>query len=103
MTKQSKNDHRVLQVLHAPVISEKATLLADKRSQVVFRIAPDANKQEVKAAVELLFEVGVDAVQVLNQKGKVKRSGRFAGRRKNIRKAYVCLKPGHEINFEAGA
>lgn len=103
MTDQSKNDHRLLQVLHSPVISEKATLLADKCSQVVFRVTPDANKREVKAAVELLFEVEVKEVQILNQKGKAKRSGRFNGRRKDIRKAYVCLKPGHEINFEAGA
>ncbi len=103
MTEQSKNNHRLLQILHSPVISEKATLLADKRSQVVFRVAPDANKHEVKAAVELLFGVEVKAVQILNHKGKVKRFGRLIGRRKDVKKAYVCLKPGHEINFEAEA
>src|SRR5260364_218644 len=63
-----------------PGDSEKATLLADKRSQVVFRVAPDANKQEVKAAVEWLFKVEVNAVQILNNKGKAKRVGRLMGR-----------------------
>ncbi len=103
MTEPSRNDHRLLQVLRAPVISEKATLLADKRSQAVFQVAPDANKQEVKAAVELLFKVEVNAVQILNSKGKAKRFGRLMGRQKDIKKAYVCLKPGHEINFDAEA
>jgi large subunit ribosomal protein L23 len=98
-----KNDHRLLQVLLAPVISEKATMVADKNEQVVFEVAPSATKPEIKAAVELLFKVEVDSVQVLNVKGKAKRFGRFMGRRKDVRKAYVCLKPGQEINFEAEA
>lgn len=98
-----KNDHRLLQVLLAPVISEKATLVADKNEQVVFEITPSATKHEVKAAVELLFKVEVESVNVLNVKGKAKRFGRFMGRRKDVRKAYVCLKPGQEINFEAEA
>ena len=103
MTDVRKNDHRLMQVLRAPVISEKSTLVADKNEQVVFEIAPDATKLEVKAAVELLFKVEVDSVQVLNQKGKNKRFGRFMGRRKDVRKAYVSLKPGQEINFETEA
>ncbi|CCD29440.1 50S ribosomal subunit protein L23 [Candidatus Glomeribacter gigasporarum BEG34] len=103
MSAQVKHGHRLLQILHSPVISEKATLLADKRSQVVFRVAPDANKQEVKAAVEWLFKVEVNAVQILNNKGKAKRVGRLMGRRKDVKKAYVCLKPGQEIHFEAEA
>lgn len=103
MSEMRKNDHRLMQVLLAPVISEKATLVADKNEQVVFGIAPDATKQEVKAAVELLFKVEVDSVNVLNVKGKAKRFGRFMGRRKDVRKAYVNLKPGQEINFEAEA
>jgi len=98
-----KNDHRLLQVLLAPVISEKATMVADKNEQVVFEVAPSATKPEIKAAVEMLFKVEVDSVQVLNVKGKAKRFGRFMGRRKDVRKAYVCLKPGQEINFEAEA
>jgi large subunit ribosomal protein L23 len=103
MTELRKNDHRLLQVLRAPVISEKATLVADKNEQVVFEIAADATKLEVKAAVELMFKVEVQSVQVLNVKGKSKRFGRFMGRRKDVRKAYVSLKPGQEINFEAEA
>jgi large subunit ribosomal protein L23 len=103
MTELRKNDHRLLQVLRAPVISEKATLVADKNEQVVFEIAPNATKLEVKAAVELMFKVEVQSVQVLNVKGKSKRFGRFMGRRKDVRKAYVSLKPGQEINFEAEA
>ena len=73
-----------------------------KNEQVVFRVASDATKPEIKAAVELLFKVQVDNVQVLNVKGKAKRFGKFMGRRKNWKKAYVSLKPGQEINFTAG-
>ena len=93
---------RLLQVLLAPQISEKATFIADKNEQVVFRVALDATKPEVKAAVELLFKVEVESVQVANVKGKVKRFGRGMGRRKDWKKAFVCLKPGQEINFAAG-
>jgi large subunit ribosomal protein L23 len=103
MTQKSRNDHRLMQVLLAPVVSEKSTFVADKYEQVVFDIAPDANKLEVKAAVELLFKVEVESVQILNRKGKQKRFGRFMGRRNHAKKAYVSLKPGQEINFEAEA
>lgn len=95
-------EERLLQVLLAPQISEKATLIADKNEQVVFRVASDATKPEVKAAVELLFKVEVKAVQVANVKGKQKRFGKAFGRRKDWKKAYVSLKPGQEINFAAG-
>ncbi len=103
MTQVAKNDHRLMQVLLAPVVSEKATLVAEKNEQVVFEAARDANKGEVKAAVERLFKVEVESVQILNQKGKQKRFGRFRGRRDHVKKAYVSLKPGQEINFEAEA
>ncbi|WP_247538874.1 50S ribosomal protein L23 [Ralstonia pseudosolanacearum] len=103
MTQFAKNDHRLMQVLLSPVVSEKATLVADKNEQVVFEVARDANKGEVKAAVELLFKVEVESVQILNQKGKQKRFGRFMGRRDHVKKAYVSLKPGQEINFETEA
>jgi len=93
------NPDRLMQVLLAPIVSEKSTMLADKNNQVGFRVIQDATKPEIKAAVELMFKVEVESVQVLNQKGKAKRSGRFLGRRSNVRKAYVCLKPGQEINF----
>ena len=93
------NADRLMQVLIAPIVSEKSTMLADKNNQIAFRVLQDATKPEIKAAVELLFKVEVDAVRVLNQAGKAKRFGRFNGRRRNVRKAYVSLKPGQEINF----
>ncbi len=93
------NPERLMTVLLAPVISEKATTIADKHDQVVFRVAPDATKPEVKAAVELMFKVQVDSVQISNVHGKEKRFGRFVGRRRGWKKAYVCLKPGQELNF----
>jgi large subunit ribosomal protein L23 len=93
------NPERLMQVLVAPIVSEKSTMLADKRNQVAFRVLQDATKPEIKAAVELLFKVRVESVQVLNRAGKAKRFGRFQGRRRNVRKAYVCLAPGQEINF----
>ncbi|NLD70279.1 MAG: 50S ribosomal protein L23 [Limnobacter sp.] len=93
------NQERLMTVLVAPIVSEKATMVAEKNGQVAFRVLQDASKDEIKAAVELLFKVDVESVQVLNQSGKQKRFGRFTGRRRNVRKAYVCLKPGQEINF----
>jgi large subunit ribosomal protein L23 len=96
------NQERLLQVLVAPQVSEKATYVADKHEQVVFIVTPCATKPEVKAAVELLFKVQVKSVQIANLKGKTKRFGRGLGRRSNIRKAFVCLKPGQEINFAEG-
>jgi len=96
------SETRLLQVILAPDITEKATLIADKNEQVVFRVAPDATKPEIRAAVEMLFKVQVEAVKVANVKGKVKRTGRFMGRRDNWKKAYVCLAPGQELNFVAG-
>lgn len=93
------SEERLMKVLLAPVISEKATFIAEKNEQVVFLIMPDATKLEVKAAVELLFKVKVESVQVANRLGKKKRSGKFNGRRNHTRRAFVCLEPGQEINF----
>jgi large subunit ribosomal protein L23 len=93
------SEERLLKVLLAPVISEKATMLADKKEQIMFRVMPDATKPEIKAAVEMLFKVEVASVQVANRMGKQKRSGRFMGRRNHTKHAFVCLKPGQEINF----
>jgi large subunit ribosomal protein L23 len=93
------NQERLMQVLLSPIVSEKSTMLADKNEQVAFRVLQGATKPEIKAAVELLFKVKVESVQVLNQKGKQKRFGRFNGRRRHVRKAYVSLMPGQEINF----
>jgi large subunit ribosomal protein L23 len=102
MSAQKFNQERLMQVLVAPQISEKATMVADKNEQVIFIVTPDATKPEIKAAVELLFKVEVESVQVANVKGKIKRFGRTMGRRGDVRKAFVCLKPGQEINFAEG-
>ena len=96
------NQERLMQVLLAPQISEKATYVADKHEQVVFRVATDATKPEIKAAVELLFKVEVEGVQVANVKGKVKRFKGATGRRRGWKKAFVSLKPGQEINVGEG-
>ena len=99
------NQERLTKVIVAPVISEKATLVGETRRQVVFEVLPDATKAEIKAAVELLFKdqkVEVGAVNVVNVKGKEKRHGRFIGRRKSVKKAYVSLKGEGDINFVEG-
>lgn len=93
------NNDRLMQVILAPIVTEKATEVAERNNQIAFRVAADATKPEIKAAVELLFKVEVDSVQVLNRKGKEKRFGRYMGRRRNERKAYVVLKAGQELNF----
>ena len=87
------------EVLLAPVVSEKSTFVGEKNNQYVFRVAADATKPEIKAAVELMFKVEVDSVQTVTQKGKVKRFGRSIGRRDHVKKAYVSLKAGQELNF----
>ncbi|HEY4697710.1 MAG TPA: 50S ribosomal protein L23 [Gallionella sp.] len=101
MNTQQFSQERLMKVLLAPQISEKATHVADKNEQVVFRVVTDATKPEIKAAVEMMFKVSVDSVQVVNVMGKVKRSGRVIGRRNDWKKAYVCLAAGQEINFAA--
>jgi large subunit ribosomal protein L23 len=93
------NAERLMQILLAPTVTEKATFVVEKNNQYAFRVVADATKPEIKAAVELLFKVQVESVQVLNRKGKEKRFGRFVGRRRNERKAYVSLAAGQEINF----
>ncbi|WP_372694099.1 50S ribosomal protein L23 [Immundisolibacter sp.] len=89
------NEARLLEVIRAPHISEKGTRVAEKYRQIVFRVAPDASKDEIKAAVEHAFSVKVQAVQTLRMKGKTKRTGR----RKDWKKSYVTLAPGHDIDF----
>ena len=100
------NPERLLQVLLAPVVSEKTTFVAEKANQYVFRVATDATKPEIKAAVELLFsskdkKIQVTGVRVANVRGKHKRFGRSLGRRSNWKKAYVSLAPGQDISFQA--
>ncbi len=96
------NDERLFQILVAPVISEKSTRLADKHGQVVFKVIPSATKSEVRKAVEKVFKVEVESVQVVNVRGKIKRFGRTPGARSNWKKAYVRLKEGHDIDFAEG-
>ncbi len=96
---------RLMKVLLSPQVSEKSTFVGEKNNQYVFRVAADATKPEIKAAVELLFstkdkKVDVTSVQVLNVRGKEKRFGRWVGRRRNWKKAYVRLAQGQEINFQ---
>lgn len=96
------NQDRLFQVLLAPHISEKATIAADKNRQFVFKVAKDASKPEIKAAVEKMFDVKVKSVQTTTVPGKTKRFGRFESRRGDTKKAYVSLQPGYDITF-AGA
>jgi len=94
---------RLAQVLLAPIVSEKATNVAEKHNQVLFKVLRDATKPEIKAAVELMFKVEVAGVSVVNVKGKAKRFGGRAGRRDHAKKAYVSLKAGQELNFSGEA
>lgn len=103
----SFSTERLAQVLLAPVISEKSTLVGEKNNQFVFRVAADATKPEIKAAVETMLgkkdqKLEVQAVRIVNVRGKQKRFGRFTGRRSDWKKAYVCLKAGQEITFAEG-
>ena len=93
------NKERLLKIIRSPVVSDKAYQQGELANQVVFKVAKDAKKPEIKAAVEQLFEVKVDHVRTLNFKGKARRFGRIEGRTKAWKKAYVQLHEGHEINF----
>ncbi len=95
------NQERVMQVLLAPHVSEKSTLAADQANQVVFRVALNATKPEIRKAVETLFKVSVENVTVVRSQGKRKRFGRLQGRRADWKKAYVRLAPGSDIDFTA--
>jgi large subunit ribosomal protein L23 len=97
------DEGRLSQVLVAPIISEKATRIGEKHNQVLFKVLRDATKPEIKAAVELMFKVEVAHVSTSIQKGKVKRFGRAIGRRDHVKKAFVSLKPGQELNFSGEA
>ena len=88
-------------VIKGPHLSEKSHMAAE-RNQVVFKVRTDATKPEIKAAVELLFEVQVDNVQVMNYQGKIKSHGQTKGRRASWKKAYVRLAEGSQIDFLGG-
>ena len=95
------NQYQLANVLQAPIISEKSTIIADQNKQFVFKVQKQATKKQIKSAVELMFGVEVDSVHVLNVKGKEKRFGKMLGQRSDWKKAYVKLKPGHDIEFSA--
>ncbi|MSS75486.1 MAG: 50S ribosomal protein L23 [Methyloglobulus sp.] len=92
-------NYQLADVLEAPIISEKSTIAAEKDHRFVFKVKKQATKKQVKNAVEAMFSVEVDSVHVLNVKGKEKRFGKTLGQRSDWKKAYVKLKPGHDINF----
>jgi len=96
-------ENRLAQILIAPIVSEKATMASEKHNQVLFKVLRNATKPEIKAAVELMFKVEVESVQTVLQKGKVKKFGRSIGRRDHVKKAYVSLKAGQELNFTGEA
>lgn len=101
--RQKHDDGRLAQVLVEPIVSEKATAVSEKHNQVLFKVLRNATKPEIKAAVELMFKVEVEAVRTINQRGKEKRFGKSIGRRDHIKKAYVSLKKGQELNFAGEA
>lgn len=97
------NNERLMKVLLGPVVSEKSAMATERSNHYAFRVMSDANKREIGRAVELMFNVEVDGVQVVNVKGKNKRFGKRPGKRQDWRKAYVRLKPGNDIDFGGGA
>ena len=97
------NQERLLKVILAPVVSEKSNMLAEKRNQMVFKVLKDATKVEIKAAIEQLFNVKVASVKTTTTKRKAKRFGRTIGRRSDVKKAYVSLVAGQELDLEAAA
>lgn len=103
MSKITISGERLHGVILAPVVSEKSTRVAEKSNCAVFKVLREARKPEIKAAVEKLFNVKVEAVRTLSVKGKVKRFGRFEGRRSDWKKAYVTLAEGQEIDFLGSA
>ncbi len=102
----SLNPERLMKVLLAPIISEKSTQIGENHNQYIFRVLDDATKPEIKAAVEFLFskkdaKIEVVGVRVLNVRGKEKKVGKIQGRRRHWKKAYVSLKSGQDINYQA--
>lgn len=93
------NEERLMNVLLGPHVSEKSTNVADAHNQVVFKVRRDANKTEIRRAVEKMFDVDVEKVRVVRHKGKIKRFGMQFGQRQDWKKAYVSLKPGQDIDF----
>jgi large subunit ribosomal protein L23 len=97
------SQERLTTVLVAPHITEKTSLAMQNANQYAFRVRRDADKAEIKQAVELMFDVKVAAVQVVNEPGKTRRFGRTVGRTQDWKKAYVRLADGQAIDYEAHA
>ncbi len=97
------DEGRLMQVLVKAVVSEKATMVSEKGNAIVFKVLQNANKYEIKAAVELMFKVKVQGVSVVNTKGKTRRFGKTTGRRDHVRKAYVMLSHGQKLDFDGKA
>lgn len=95
------NEQRIFQILSAPHISEKSAIVGDASNQHVFKVACDAKKEEIKMAVEKLFNVKVTRVRTMNVKGKSKRHGTKSGKRSDWKKAYVSLEQGQDIDLAA--
>jgi large subunit ribosomal protein L23 len=93
------NLERITKVILGPVVAEKASRVAESNNQVVLKVLPDANKTEIKHAVEKMFDVKVESVTTMNVKGKSKRTGRIMGKRSDWKKAYVTLVEGADLNF----
>ncbi len=93
------NSERITKIILGPVVAEKASRVAESNNQVVLKVLPNANKLEIKRAVETLFEVKVESVSTVNVKGKTKRTGRIFGKRSDWKKAYVTLAEGTDLNF----
>ena len=93
------HQERLMTVLLGPHVSEKTTDVADRSNQITFKVRRDANKTEIRRAVEMMFDVKVTDVQVVNCRGKIKRFGREWGQRQNWKKAYVTLAEGDNIDF----
>lgn len=97
------SDSGLFKVILGPHVSEKSTMMAEESRQVVFKVSVDASKPQIRRAIEKLFSVEVESVQVMRQKGKKKNFGRVSGRRKDWKKAYVRLKEGQDLDFLADA
>ena len=91
------------EILIRPLMTEKSMRQKEELNAVAFKVRPDANKVEIRAAVEAVFNVKVAAVRTASYEGKLKRMGRFQGRRANWKKAIVTLRPGHKIELVEGA
>jgi large subunit ribosomal protein L23 len=99
MSTKALNQERLMTVLVGPHVSEKSSIVAEKHNQICFKVRRDSTKKEIAQAVELMFEVKVEKVQVSNIRGKIKRFGQTLGKRADWKKAYVTLAEGHDIDF----